>query len=251
MLSDEFIKGFCKKSNMEVKIKKRVSNPIIIEGFPGFGLVGTIASEFLAEHLKTELIGSIYIDEMPAMVAIHEGKIIQPIGIHHDKENNIVIISGMGAIPGMEWKLADALLKFAKESNAKEIISIEGVGNPLSGETPKTYYCTDDEKSAKKLESLKLERLREGIIVGVTGVLLAKKDGMKMTAIFVESSTGLPDANAAAEAIKALDGYLGLKVDYEPLKEQAKRFEEKLKNIILKTAAAKEEQQQKQMSYVG
>ncbi|MBW2989975.1 PAC2 family protein, partial [Candidatus Woesearchaeota archaeon] len=42
---------------MQIKLWKKPKNPIIIEGFPGFGLVGTIASEFLIDHLKTELIG--------------------------------------------------------------------------------------------------------------------------------------------------------------------------------------------------
>ena len=39
---------------MEIKISKNIKNPIIISGFPGFGLVGSIATEFLIEHLKTE-----------------------------------------------------------------------------------------------------------------------------------------------------------------------------------------------------
>ncbi|MEM3126590.1 MAG: PAC2 family protein [Candidatus Woesearchaeota archaeon] len=236
---------------MEISIKRKVKNPIIIEGFPGFGLVGTIASEFLVEHLKTELIGNIFLDELPAMIAVHEGKIIQPIGIYYNKENNIIIISGISAMPGMEWKLADAVLKLARDNEAKEIVSIEGVGTSLPNEKPKTYYYADDEKNSKKLETLKLEKLREGIIVGVTGILLAKGEGIKRTAIFVETVSGLPDANAAAEAIKAIDGYLGLKVNYEPLKEQARKFEEKLKTILVKSMEAKEKQEQKQLSYVG
>jgi len=236
---------------MEIVLKKKVKNPTIVEGFPGFGLVGTIASEFLAEHLKTELIGSIYLDEMHAMVAVHEGNIIQPIGIYYNEENNILIISGMNASTGMEWKIADGILDIAQKTAAKEIISIEGVGTQVPGEVPKVYYYSDDPKSAKQLEKIKLDKLREGIIMGVTGVLLAKGDNVKKTALFVETKSGLPDANAAAEAIKALDGYLGLKVDYEPLRDQARKFEEKLKTIMQKSMEAKQEQEQKQMNYLG
>ena len=41
---------------MEIKLYKKPKSPLIIEGFPGFGLVGTIATEFLLEHLQTEQI---------------------------------------------------------------------------------------------------------------------------------------------------------------------------------------------------
>ena len=55
---------------MQIKLTKKPKNCILIEGFPGFGLVGTIAGEFLLEHLQTEQIGKIIFDEMPIMVAI-------------------------------------------------------------------------------------------------------------------------------------------------------------------------------------
>ena len=71
---------------MKVVLKKKPKNPIIIDGFPGFGLVGTIATEFLLDHLKTEKIGKIWISELPAMVAIHEGKVVEPIGIFYSKK---------------------------------------------------------------------------------------------------------------------------------------------------------------------
>ena len=57
---------------MEIKLTSRPKNPTIISGYPGFGMVGMIATEFLIEHLKTESIGKIVIPELPALVAIHE-----------------------------------------------------------------------------------------------------------------------------------------------------------------------------------
>ena len=71
---------------MEIKLSKKPKNPIIIEAFPGFGLVGTIAGEFLLEHLEVEQIGKIIFDEMPAMVAIHENKIVEPLGVFYNKK---------------------------------------------------------------------------------------------------------------------------------------------------------------------
>ena len=58
-------------------LTKEPKGVTIIEGFPGFGLVGNIAIEFLLEHLKAEEIGEFIYDELPATVAIHKGKIVK------------------------------------------------------------------------------------------------------------------------------------------------------------------------------
>ncbi|MEK7431683.1 MAG: PAC2 family protein, partial [Cyanobacteriota bacterium] len=75
---------------MQIKLSKKPKNCILIEGFPGFGLVGTFASEFLLEHLQVEQIGKIIFDEMPAIVAIHESKLVEPLGIFYNKKYNLV-----------------------------------------------------------------------------------------------------------------------------------------------------------------
>ena len=48
---------------MHLNLEKRPAGPKIIVGFPGFGLVGTIATKFLLEHLDTDHIGSIESDK--------------------------------------------------------------------------------------------------------------------------------------------------------------------------------------------
>ena len=57
-------------------------NPLVIEGFPSFGLIGTIVTEYLMEHLKVERIGTFFFRDLPATVAIHDGKIVPPIAIY-------------------------------------------------------------------------------------------------------------------------------------------------------------------------
>ena len=105
---------------MKVMLTKKPKKPIIIDGFTGFGLVGTIASEFLLDHLKTTKIGRIWLDELPAMVAVHEGKVVEPIGIFYNDKYNIVIIHSVTSIAGMEWKITDAIMSMAKDMDAKD-----------------------------------------------------------------------------------------------------------------------------------
>ncbi|MBN1157041.1 proteasome assembly chaperone family protein [Candidatus Woesearchaeota archaeon] len=237
---------------MEVKLFKKPKTPIIIQGFPGFGLVGTITTEFLIEHLKTEYIGYIWLEELPTMVAIHNSKLVQPIGIFHDKRNNIVIFHVITAAQGIEWKITDAILDVAKQLAAKEIICLEGVGSATLTEDqePKTYFYASNSAANKKLSSNGIEALGEGIIMGATSALLLRSR-IPTTALFAETHSNMPDSKAAAKIIKALDVYLGLKVDYGPLLDAAVKFEEKLKTLITKSQEASDMQEKKKLSYVG
>lgn len=236
---------------MEIQLLKKPKNPIIIEGFPGFGLVGTISSEFLIEHLDCEEIGNIFSEEIPAMIAIHESKIVKPMGIYYNKKYNLLFIHGITVVQGLEWKIVDAILQLAEKVEAKEIISLEGVGSLTALENPQLFYITNIDKSAKKLEQFGLKRMKEGIIMGVTGAMLYKGSGVPNTSIFAETATNLPDSKAAAKVIEVLDKYLNLNVDYKPLLEQAQKFEDKLKGIMTKSKEAMDFRDKKQLSYVG
>lgn len=244
-----------KVGNMEVKLtKKPKAKPTIIEGFPGFGLIGTITTEFLIDHLKTELIGTITFPEMMPMVAVHDGRVVQPIGIFYDEKNNLIILHVITNISGFEWQMADAVMQLAKTVGAKEIVSIEGIGaaNKDGAELEsKTFYYSNNVDARKIFEKNSIPSLKEGVVVGVTGTLLVKSEGLPMSCVFAETASGLPDSKAAAKVIEVLDKYLDLDVDYKPLMKQAEQFEEKIKGIMSKSQEASRDQEMKKLSYLG
>ena len=179
---------------MKVILKKKPKNPVIIDGFPGFGLVGTIATEFLLDHLKTEKIGKIWIEELPAMVAIHEGEVVEPIGIFYSEKYNLIIIHAISITAGVEWKLTDAIVDIARQLDAKEIISLEGIGSTAPNEETKAFHYTSDEKKNEKLKNAGSEALKEGIIMGTTGLLMLKaQKEIPISCIFAETHSELPD----------------------------------------------------------
>lgn len=236
---------------MKVTLWKKPKNCTIIEGFPGFGLVGTIASEFLIEHLKTEQIGKILFDDMPAMVAIHENKVIEPLGVFYNQKYNIVILHAITAATHYEWGMAETIGKIASELQAKEIISLEGVGSGEESEGSRVFYYASDEKNAKAFEKAGIGALKEGIIIGVTGAVLLRVEKIPISCLFAETHSNLPDSKAAAKVIEALDKYLGMDIDYKPLLEQAEKFEQKLKTIMQKSQEAQDISDKKKLSYLG
>ncbi|MEK6982960.1 MAG: PAC2 family protein [Nanoarchaeota archaeon] len=236
---------------MEISLWKKPKNCTIIEGFPGFGLVGTIASEFLIEHLKTEQIGKILFNDMPAMVAIHENKIVEPLGIFYNREHNVVILHAITAATHYEWEMASTIAKIASELKAKQIISLEGVGSGEDSEGGRVFYYSNNDKISKVFEKAGIEALKEGIIIGVTGAILLRLEKFPISCLFAETHSNLPDSKAAAKIIEALDKYLGMSVDSKPLLEQAQKFEEKLKTILQKSQEAQEISDKKKLSYFG
>lgn len=233
-----------------IKLKNKPKNVTIVEGFPGFGLVGTITTGFLIDHLKCELLGTHYFENPPVVLAVHGCNIVHPISVYYNKQNNLLIIHSIAPAIGIEWKAADIVNDIAKQCNAKEIITIEGVGSSEIGDSPKAFaYCTD-KTAQKKLSSHGYPCLGEGIIVGVTAALHMRYP-QKLTSLFVETHSNLPDSEAASKTIEVLDKYLGLNIDPTPLLKQAKEFEQKLKGIIQQSQKAQNLQEKKQLSYVG
>jgi len=237
---------------MEITLKKVPKNPIVIEGFPGHGLVSTIVTGYLVDHLRTEPIGKIWIPELKPIVAIQHSEIINPLEIFWNKEHNIVIVQSLTGASGVEWKIAQGISDLCKKLKAKELISIEGIASPSMGNNPKTYYYASDMKMKRKFEDIGVRTVGSGIVVGVTAALLLKlPKNIPSSCIFVEAELGMPDSKAAAEIIKVLDDYLGLKVSYKPLLKKAEKFEENLKRLITDSKSAHKRQQLKDINYLG
>ena len=244
---------------MTIELYKKPKNVTIIEGFPGFGLVGSITTEFLVDHLHAELIGKIFLPKQPAIATIHKSSIVYPMSIYYSKEKNLIILEGLYVVPGSEWDIASDILKIAEETKAKDIISLEGVhlppkqgadGEAANEKEPSVYFYTSN-WDQKPLKSLGYESINEGVVMGVSGSLLLKNRNYPHCCLFVEARIKYPDSAAAAKLIDTLNKIIKINIDYAPLLESAKEFEEKLKGIVMNTENAKKINDQKQMNYVG
>lgn len=214
--------------------------------------MGTIATEFLLDHLNMKLIGIIKSEKIPPMVAIHENKLVHPMGIFYDEKSNIMILHIITNAKGLEWEIGDTIIDLAKSLDAKEVVAIEGISSMNAGEEEtETYYYSNNSEKKKKLSSIGVKPLNEGIIMGTTGPLLLQAGQLPVSCIFAETPSQLPDSKAAAKIIQILDKYLGLKVDYKPLLNQAERVEQKLKGIMAKSKIMEQEKEKKDLSYVG
>ncbi len=230
--------------------EKITGRPTMIEGFPGFGFVSTIATEFLIKHLNAKQIGMISSNKIQPIAAIHKGQVINPLGIFYDKKNNLVIVQAVTPVDGLEWEIADTVNELAKQLKIKEIIGLEGVNSQITGKEPKIFFFSKTKSCSERMNKLKILPLDEGIIMGVTGALLMKSS-TPLACLFVEAHSQMPDNKAAAKLVDSLDKYLNLKLDTDPLLNKAKEMEVRLKDLMGKVSEAKDLQVQKSLDYMG
>jgi len=231
---------------MKFILNKKPKSPIIIQGFPSIGLVSTIATKFLIDHLDVEEIGHIESEHIVPLTAIHKGKVVNPITLFYNKKYNIIVVQSLTEVTGYEWELASTMVEIAKTLAAKEVIVLESM--PSHEENLDVYYFSNKNKVKD------VKELKEGIVMGTTAALLLKAKEIPVTCIFAEAHSQLPDSESAAKVVRALDGYLGLKIDYAPLIEAARKFEASLKQYLEKTKQAAQvttQKEQKELSYIG
>ena len=227
---------------MRIELSSRPNEPTIIVGFPGVGLVGPIVTEFLIDHMKTEQIGKFLYDELPAMVPIHKGKLVDPMSVHYSAKHNTLIVYTILNLKKYEWKVAAEIAKLASDLHAKEILCIDGA--TAVGEAGEIIYAYGN----PQLTTLGAKPMEESVIMGISGALLLS--AKNVNCIFATSQSEMPDSKAAAEVVKFLDKYMGLEVDYQPLLEQAKMFEDKIKTLMTKGQQL-DPADRKSMDYLG
>ena len=88
-----------------------------------------------------------FIDKTPPLVAVHDGKLIEPFSIYYNEKYNLVIIHSIISTPGAEWQIADAIVALCNELKAKEIISLEGIGSSIEKNESRIFYYTNSKKS--------------------------------------------------------------------------------------------------------
>jgi len=236
---------------MEIKLNKKVDARYIIEGFPGVGLVSTITTEYLINHLKFEKIGEIEIQETMPIAPVHNSEVLKPVSIYYNKAKKVVVVHSVTNVTGLEWKIKDKIMELAKKLNCKQIISLEGVGNPMANKkAPRTFVYTNKKALIKNIQK-DVEELKDGIIMGVTGALMLNNKGFDHVCMFVDAHANMPDSKAAAELLVLLDKYLGLKIDIKPLIKQAEEFENKLQNLLQKSQQAQKLTDKKNLKYFG
>lgn len=102
----------------EIKIVEnegiKVDSPVVIEGFPDVGLVGTIAASHIVDQLGLNEIAYIESSVFPPVMVLHKGILTEPARIFGN-EKILLVTSEIAIPPYVIYDLAKALADWFKK----------------------------------------------------------------------------------------------------------------------------------------
>lgn len=216
---------------------RKLKKPTVIIGFPGTGLVGSVAASHLIDALNFKFGGYITSREFAPLAAIHDYTPMPAARIHFSNKHNLVVIISEMTIPVSESKeLADKILKFANSMKSNSVVSLGGISLKEGGTD--VYVVSSDLPVIKDVMKKKIAKpIKEGATTGVTGVLLTKGTLTKypVTTFLAESSEEFLDPGAAANVLKALSRFIGTPINTSRLEKEAKELSRGTKESIIKS----------------
>ncbi|MBM4248094.1 MAG: proteasome assembly chaperone family protein [Euryarchaeota archaeon] len=230
---------------IEVFMKQKVDlkGAAVIEGFPSVGLVSTLAANYIIEQLKLPKIGCMISGQLPVTSIIRDGMPNHPVRIHGDRRV-VVFISEFRPPAGLVKPIVDNILSWTAENGCELIISAEGLPVQETGQHPeeiKVYGVASTQKGRGLLGEKKIPPLNEGIITGISGVLL--NEGLRLDrdvlCVIADAHETYPDARAAARIVETIDAVLPqIQLDTRPLYAEAEKMEIEIRAALAKIQPA-------------
>jgi uncharacterized protein len=218
-----------------------LNNATVIAGFPSIGLVSTIVANYLIDALGLKQTGALDSPHFPTLSVVHTGEPLSPVRIYAGTMSNgeklVVFVSEFKPKPNLINSLSEVIMRWVKENKCKLLISPEGmvVEGKSDGEENITdaYAIGSTENARNTLHSKKIAQFKNGIIAGVSGVLLnkGKHENFDVISILSEAHPNYPDARAAASALNVIAALIGVDINVVPLYEEAERIENQLRKF--------------------
>ena len=230
---------------------------LVVTCFRSAGFVSSIVAHYLVDRLGLTFVGGARGAGLPPVCLVQEGKPLPPLRFyagepicHMDRCDKVVLIaSEIQVNADLTLSLADSILDWVEASGASQVMMIDS----FSHGPDQAHSIFDDDESDESmlgigstdsaqetLEQLGVSKLRHGVVGGMSGVMLGECRRRRIDAMAILAESGgdlangaIPDARAAARIIERLDGLLpAIKLDTEPLLEEAQRIEEQIREMM-------------------
>jgi len=246
-----------KEINIITHNKVDLSNSLLIVAFPTVGLVSIISARFIVESLKLEEIGSIESPYLIPATAIHDGIPLPPVRIFAGRKtcgpnvscSQLVIILSEFMPP---WEimipLTDAIIDWAQQKKCKYIVTLEGI-NIVDEEAlakPNVYGLGTTTATRDLLNQFHIEESNDGLITGISGVLLYKavQKKLDMLCFLSEVHVSYPDSRNAGRLLEKLNFLIpDIKIDPKPLYIEAELIEHTIQTFMQQAKTTAEHMQ--------
>jgi uncharacterized protein len=225
----------------DIRIKSRDpegDDLVVLLGFPGSGLVGSIALSHMIDELDFEHIGNVTSKYFPPLAMMVDGIVNAPMRIYQ-KDRFILIISDVPIHPMICYEVGDGILEWLSAFPVHEVVIVAGI---VTNGVEKRVFGVATDKTGLDMISDKTEILPMGSISGIAGAILttSKVNGVQAIGLLGES-VNAPDPRAAASVMAVLNKMYGIDVSIDPLIEQATEIEASLQEMAEQVELAEQQ----------
>lgn len=235
----------------EIKITSKPlsdSPKAVLMGFPGSGLVGSIALQYMVDQLGFEQIGSMTSKYFPPLVMMNRGVINVPVRFYQ-KDELAIIVGDIPVHPLICYEVANGIISWLEQFRIREVVAIAGI---VTNELEKRVFgVATAPEHLKRIEEHTII-LPMGTISGIAGSILIECKVRNIPAIGLLGETiNAPDPRASAAAIEVLNRMYHLNMDTAPLLEQADEIEAAMHKLSEEVQSAEQVQKKEQLPMYG
>jgi len=228
---------FLNEYKLDIKFPKAVA----VIGFPSVGLVSSIAANFITRTMQLERIATIISKDFPPYTIIHEGVPSPPVRIYAGErkcvdgircDQLVVVMSEFMPNPDLIKPVADIVLEWCKKKEIGMIVTLEGINLSEGTGENQTFGVGSTPGARAMLEKYGVKEMQEGMVSGISGVLLYEGERLDIDVICLLGLARLdmPDARGAARLLEVVGKMLPeLRLDPEPLYKEAEQIEQQMK----------------------
>lgn len=225
-----------------------ITRPVLIVGFPGTGLVGSICANYIIENKSLHQIA--FVDSeyiIPAAIYIG-GKLRHPFRIYADDKRTLcVIVCEAPLRPEGVYSIMELVVTWASRNEVREVLVLDGVpvrgGLPIKDRKPMILSSSSPSSSSN---ASKDDPVKSAMMMGVSGGLISAclSDEMPCTGVLIPSTSGIPDPEGAAILLETISKMpsVPLEIDVKPLRQEGQAIERQLKEFM--DSVRKEQQEE-------
>lgn len=220
----------------------------VLVGFPGSGLVGSIALQYLVEQLEFTQIGSMNSKYFPPLAMMNKGVINVPVRIY-EKDALSVIVADIPIHPMICYEVANGIMDWLMPFGIREVVTIAGI---ITNEPEKRVFGVASADSALPRIQEKTLILPIGSISGIASSILTECKIRDIPAYGLLGETiNAPDPRASAATIEVLNKMFDLSLDVQPLLEQAEEIEATMHKLAEQVQSAENMPKKEQLPMYG
>ena len=225
-----------------------VQSPTLIEGFPGLGLVASIAVDQITTQLGLDYFGELRCPALPPVASYDDGRVQDLVRVYAGEDPPVMTLQSDLMIPPNAFdQVSDCVLSdLATEFD--RAIFLAGAPARNEVEIGEVIGIATNDRMESEVQAAGVELAEgSGLVGGVTGALVnaCYEREVPAAVLIVKAHPQLPDPGAARSMIEnALEPLVEFDIDTTELQEQSEQIRSQLEQIAQQYRQMTEGQEQ-------